>query len=105
MLRQVAHYVTLDGGSATSLPGTAVGVPVPTLAIFGSFGLNPSGSITGADNEVCPKCPHNETCTSPVSFGYMYKFFTGNDPISTDVLPDPDGHIYLAEGRSCIPKI
>ena len=97
----VAHYVALDGGSGTSLPGTAVGVPVPTLAIFGSFGLNPSGSITGADNEVCPKCPHNETCSSPVSFGYMYKFFTGHDPVSTDVLPDRDGHIYLA-GRAVL---
>jgi hypothetical protein len=97
----VAHYVALDGGSATSLPGTVVGVPVPTLAIFGTFGLNPNGSITGADNEVCPKCPHNETCTSPVSFAYMYKFFTGHDPVSTDVLPEFHGHIYLG-GRAVL---
>ena len=98
---KVAHYVALDGGSGTSLPGTAVGVPVPTLAIYGGFGFNPNGSITGAQNVVVPKAPHNETCTSPVSFAYMYKFFTGHDPESTAVLPDRDGHINLA-GRAVL---
>ncbi len=47
---KVAHYVALDGGSGASLPGG-----VPTLAIFGGFGLNPNGSITGAQNVVVPK--------------------------------------------------
>ena len=98
---KVAHYVALDGGSGASVPGTAVGVPVPTLAIFGGFGLNPNGSITGAQNVVVPKAPHNETCTSPVSFAYMYKFFTGHDPESTAVLPEPGGHIRLA-GRAVL---
>ncbi|MGB7572891.1 MAG: alpha/beta hydrolase [Thermodesulfobacteriota bacterium] len=93
---KVAHYVALDGGSGASLPGG-----VPTLAIFGGFGLNPNGSITGAQNVVVPKAPHNETCTSPVSFAYMYKFFTGHDPESTAVLPDRDGHINLA-GRAVL---
>ncbi|MGO8989255.1 MAG: alpha/beta hydrolase [bacterium] len=98
----VAHYVNLDGGTATSPPGG-----VPTLAIWGGFGLCVPlyglavCTITGADNEVCPQCPHNETCTSPVSFAYMYKFFTGHDPVSTDVLPEPSGHIYLA-GRAVL---
>ena len=98
---KVAHYVALDGGSGSSLPGTAVGVPVPTLAIYGGFGLNPNGSITGATNVVVPKAPHNETCTSPVSFAYMYKFFTGHEPESTDVLPDHGRHINLA-GRAVL---
>jgi Lipase C-terminal domain/AF_1763-like, C-terminal domain/Lipase (class 2) len=93
---KVAHYVALDGGSGASLPGG-----VPTLAIFGGFGLNPNGSITGAQNVVVPKAPHNETCTSPVSFAYMYKFFTGLDPESTAVLPDRDGHFDLA-GRAVL---
>lgn len=93
---KVAHYVALDGGSGASLPGG-----VPTLAIFGGFGLNPNGSITGAQNVVVPKAPHNETCTSPVSFAYMYKFFTGHDPESRAVLPDRDGHINLA-GRAVL---
>ena len=98
---KVAHYAALDGGSAVTLPGTAVGVPVPTLAIYGGFGFNPNGSITGATNVVVPKAPHNETCTSPVSFAYMYKFFTGHDPESTDVLPEHGRHFNLA-GRAVL---
>jgi hypothetical protein len=93
---KVAHYVNLDGGPATSLPGG-----VPTLAIWGGFGLCPTCSITGAENYVVPKQPHNETCTSPESFALMYKFFTGYDPESTDVLPEPNGHIKLA-GRAVL---
>jgi hypothetical protein len=93
---KVAHYAALDGGSATSLPGG-----VPTVAIFGGFGLNPNGTITGAENHVVPKAPHNETATSPVSFAYMYKFFTGQDPETTNVLPEPYGLIKLA-GRAVL---
>ena len=93
---KVAHYVNLDGGSADSLPGG-----VPTLAIFGGFGFNPAGSITGAQNEVVPKQLHNETCTSPESFALMYKFFTGFDPAVTDVLPERHGRIRLV-GRAVL---
>lgn len=93
---KVAHYVNLDGGNAASLPGG-----VPTLAIFGGYGFNPTGSITGAQNEVVPKQLHNETCTSPESFALMYKFFTGFDPAVTDVLPEPHGRIRLA-GRAVL---
>ncbi len=104
---KVAHYVNLDGRTASALPGTAVGVPVPTLAIYGGYGMcvpvygEANCRIAGAENEYVPRAPHNETCTSPVSFAYMYKFFTGHDAISTDVLPEPPGHIYLA-GRAVL---
>jgi hypothetical protein len=104
---KVAHYVNLDGGTASSLPGTAVGVPVPTLAMWGEYGMcvprfgQAVCVITGAENELVPRAPHNETCTSPVSFAYMYKFFTGNNPISTDVLPEFHDHIYLG-GRAVL---
>jgi hypothetical protein len=98
---KVAHYVNLDGRTATSLPGG-----VPTLAIYGGFGMcvpinGQACVITGATNVVVPKQPHNETCTSPESFAYMYKFFTGSDPKSTSVLPYRDGHIILA-GRAVL---
>jgi hypothetical protein len=96
---KVAHYVNLDGRAATSLPGG-----VPTLALWAEFRFVPGSpipTIVGAENYVIPKAPHNETCTSPVSFAYMYKFFTGHDPESTAVLPDRDGHIKLA-GRAVL---
>jgi hypothetical protein len=96
---KVAHYVNLDGAGAASLPGG-----VPTLALWAEFRFVPGSpipTIIGAENHVIPKAPHNETCTSPVSFAYMYKFFTGHDPKSTSVLPDRDGHINLA-GRAVL---
>ncbi len=99
---KVAHYVNLDGGTAASPPGG-----VPTLAMWGEYGMcvpkygQAVCVIAGAENELVPRAPHNETCTSPVSFAYMYKFFTGKDPISTDVLPENPGHIYLG-GRAVL---
>jgi hypothetical protein len=91
---KVAHYVNLDGFPAAALPGG-----VPTLALWSQFGLFPTGTIVGAENHILPKQSHNEAATSPQSFAYMYKFFTGKDPISTSVLPDRDGRIDLA-GRA-----
>jgi hypothetical protein len=91
---KVAHYVNLDGFPAAALPGG-----VPTLALWSQFGLFPTGTIVGAENHVLPNQSHNEAATSPESFAYMFKFFTGQDPISTSVLPDRDGRINLA-GRA-----
>jgi len=96
---KVAHYVNLDGGGAAGLPGG-----VPTLALWAEFRFVPGSpipTIVGAENHVLAKHGHNETATSPQSFAFMYKFFTGHDPESTAVLPDRDGHINLA-GRAVL---
>jgi hypothetical protein len=89
---KVAHYVNLDGFPADALPGD-----VPTLALWSEFGMFPSGEIVGAENHVLPKHSHNEAATSPLSCGYIFKFFTGQDPQSTSVLRS--GSIKLA-GRA-----
>lgn len=78
---QVAHYVNIDGETATSLPGG-----VPTLALWASK----SGSgrtITGATNVTIPDATHVQSATSPVSFAYMFKFFTGRWPRTTNIVP------------------
>ena len=96
---KVAHYVNLDGQGATSLPGG-----VPTLAIWAEIRFIPGSpipTIVGAENYFAYDQAHNETCTSPESFALMYEFFTGRDPISTAVLPEPSGHIKLA-GRAVL---
>ncbi len=96
---KVAHYVNLDGGGALSLPGG-----VPTLALWAEFRFVPGSTIPtigGAENYVLAKHGHNETATSPEAFAFMFKFFTGQDPISTSVLPDRDGRINLA-GRAVL---
>ena len=104
---KVAHYVNIDGDTADALPGTAVGVPVPTLALWAGRGTpSPNGlntgprEIVGATNVIIPDQTHVQTATSPESFVEMYKFFAGFEPRSRYVLPEP-GSIELA-GRAVL---
>jgi hypothetical protein len=104
---KLAHYVNIDGQQADALPGTSVGVPVPTLALWAGRGSpSPSGLVTGpreivgATNVVIPDQTHVQTATSPESFVEMYKFFTGVEPRTRYVLPEP-GSIELA-GRAVL---
>ena len=86
----VAHYVNIDGGTADEPPGG-----VDTLAIWAEL-TAPGREITGAWNETIPHTTHTEVATCAESFFYMYKFFTGNDPKTTDILPQPFGSIRIA---------
>jgi hypothetical protein len=83
--RNVAHYVNIDGRTASSPPGG-----VSTLALWGSKGpLSPPGrSIGGATNVTIPDSTHVQAATSAVSFGEMYKFFTGAPPATTDIVAE-----------------
>jgi len=95
---KVAKYVNIDGGTASALPGG-----VPTLAIWaelaGSGAVNPPRTIVGATNVLLPGQFHVQSATSPEAFAAMYKFFTGNDPATTDIIPEPPDEVELA-GRA-----
>jgi pimeloyl-ACP methyl ester carboxylesterase len=80
----VAHYVNIDGQTANAPPGG-----VPTLALWATKGpLSPPGrSITGAENVSIPDSTHVQCATSPLSFWWMYDFFTGSPPGTTDIVP------------------
>ncbi|MFG2001132.1 alpha/beta fold hydrolase [Spirillospora sp. NPDC048911] len=91
--QNVAHYVNIDGGAATALPGG-----VPTMAIWGEGGQ--SRTITGATNVYQINESHVETTSSVATFKAVYKFFTGEDPRTTDVVPE-SGQIKLA-GRAVL---
>jgi pimeloyl-ACP methyl ester carboxylesterase len=95
---KVAHYVNIDGRTATELPGTVVGVPVPTLALWAGRGAA-GREIVGATNVTIPNVTHVQCATSADSFGYMYKFFTGADPATKDIVPVPPGQVMLS-GRA-----
>jgi pimeloyl-ACP methyl ester carboxylesterase len=97
---KVAHYVNIDGRTATALPGTIVGVPVPTLALWAGRGT-PGREIVGATNVTIPDQTHVQCATSPESFVEMYKFFTGFPPLTSDVVPQLFGSIELA-GRALL---
>jgi hypothetical protein len=91
---KVAHYVNLDGATATSQPGG-----VPTLAIWGEG--DPKRTITGATNVSFPNQSHTQTVTSPESFAAQYAFFTGHRPRTTAVVPQPPGRVLLS-GRAVL---
>ncbi|GLZ12995.1 lipase [Actinomadura sp. NBRC 104425] len=89
----VAHYVNIDGATASAPPGG-----VPTLAIWGEG--NGSRSITGATNVYQLDESHVQTASSAATFRAVYRFFTGSDPQTTDVVPQA-GTIRLA-GRAVL---
>jgi pimeloyl-ACP methyl ester carboxylesterase len=86
---KVAHYVNLDGSTATSLPGG-----VPTLAIWGRGST--TRQIVGATNVYFVDHTHTDVVTWAGSFVEMYKFFTGQDPVTTDIVPEPPDQVRLA---------
>ena len=96
---KVAHYVNIDGRTATALPGTVVGVPVPTLALWAGRGA-PGRAIVGATNVVVPNQTHVQSATSAESFVEMYKFFTGVLAATSRFMPDLTAKSALPEGRS-----
>jgi hypothetical protein len=78
---RVAHYVNLDGRTATALPGG-----VPTLAIWGEG--DPARTVTGATNVSFPDQSHTQTVSSVPTFQAFYEFFHGRSPRTTDVVPE-----------------
>ncbi len=86
----IAHYVNIDGRTAPAPPGG-----VPTLAIWAGYGL-PGREIVGATNVTIPGQTHVQVATSAQSFVEMYRFFTGNEPMISDIIPDPPDEVRLA---------
>lgn len=92
---RVAHYVNIDG-----IAGPPPAGGVPTLAIWAGTGV-PGREITGATNVTIPNQTHVQSATSAESFVEMYKFFTGRDPVTRDIVPEPPAQVKLA-GRAVI---
>ena len=92
---KVAHYVNIDGRTALTPPGG-----VPTLALWADkTNTGPVREIVGALNVTLSKTSHIQAATGSESFYYMYKFFTGQDPRTMEILPERLGKIKLA-GRA-----
>lgn len=90
----VAHYVNLDGRTATAPPGG-----VPTLAVWAEGA--PTRTIVGATNVYFPDQSHTQVVTSPETFTEVYRFFTGRAPRTTEILPQPPGHLTVS-GRAVL---
>jgi hypothetical protein len=80
----VAHYVNIDGGTASAPPGG-----VPTLALWAGAVNRPTPpQIVGATNVTLPDQEHVEVASSEESFLEMYKFLRGKEPLTTKILPE-----------------
>jgi hypothetical protein len=96
---KIAHYVNIDGLTSTELPGG-----VPTLALWA--GRRPpefleAGEIVGATNVTLPNVTHVECATCAEAFVEMFKFLTGQAPVTDKIVTEPSGNIELA-GRAVI---
>ncbi|MFF5083542.1 alpha/beta hydrolase [Actinoplanes sp. NPDC000266] len=83
---RVAHYVNLDGRTATAPPGG-----VDTLAIWGEG--DQSRQIAGAANLYLPDQSHTQTVSSAESFRAVFRFFRGRDPRTTVIVPALVAHV------------
>jgi hypothetical protein len=90
----VAHYVNLDGRTATAPPGG-----VPTLAVWGEGPT--TREITGAQNVYFSDQSHTQVVTSTETFVEIYEFFRGQPPATTRITAQPAGHISLS-GRAVL---
>jgi pimeloyl-ACP methyl ester carboxylesterase len=90
----VAHYVNLDGATADAPPGG-----VPTLAVWGRG--DPARRIAGASNLYFTRQTHTEVVTSVDTFEQVYTFFTGEEPATTEVVPEEGDRLTLS-GRAVI---
>jgi pimeloyl-ACP methyl ester carboxylesterase len=90
---KIAHYVGVDGGSIPTC-----GVGDPDLDCLGIF-RGSTGNVGGNNVYFNGTQSHVEAATSPESFAAQYRFFTGQDPKTTMILPEPPGQVEVA-GRA-----
>lgn len=80
---KIAHYVNIDGRSASAPPGG-----VPTLALWAGAVNRPTPpQIVGATNVTIPNQEHVEVATSKEAFVEMFRFLTGEEPASPTIVP------------------
>jgi pimeloyl-ACP methyl ester carboxylesterase len=92
----VAHYVNIDGRTAAAPPGG-----VDTLAVWGEG--DQTRQIIGAQNYYAPAQSHVQVATSAETFAEIYRFFTGHEPKTTDVVPQR-GRIQLSGEANVFPQ-
>jgi hypothetical protein len=89
---KVSKYVGIDGASNANC-----GIASATLSCMGIFQEGSSGNV-GGNNVYLPQ-GHVEVVTSEESFAHQYEFFTGHEPSTTLVLPEPPGQVQIS-GRA-----
>ncbi|MCM3767715.1 alpha/beta fold hydrolase [Neobacillus niacini] len=96
--KKVAHYVNIDGVAGKALPGG-----VPTLAIWAELGT-PGRTFVGAENVTLAGQSHVQAATSPEAFAHIFKFFTGKEPKTTQIVAEPRGQVRLSGKALIFPQ-
>jgi pimeloyl-ACP methyl ester carboxylesterase len=93
---KIAKYVGIDGSS-----NPTCGVTDPNLDCMGVWqGTNTTGNVGGNNVRISPQT-HVQVATSAESFAAQYAFFTGAEPETTLVLPEPPGQVEIS-GRAVL---
>ena len=93
---KIAKYIGIDGSS-----NATCGVTDPNLDCMGIWqGTNTTGNVGGNNVRLSPQT-HVQTATSAESFAAQYAFFTGSEPETTLVLPEPPGQVEIS-GRAVL---
>lgn len=88
--RNVANYVNIDGRQSDDQPGG-----VRTLALWAEIPIRTNDRQRtkriggGAENVYLPDQTHVQAATSEEAFAAMYRFFTGEVPKTTKIVPTP----------------
>jgi pimeloyl-ACP methyl ester carboxylesterase len=91
---KIAKYIGIDGSSNANC-----GVTDPNLDCMGIWqGTNTTGNVGGNNVRLSPQT-HVQVATSAESFAAQYRFFTGHDPETRLVLPEPPGQVQIS-GRA-----
>ncbi len=90
---KIAHYVGVDGRSIPTC-----GVDDPNLDCMGIF-RGSVGDVGGNNVYLNDTQTHVQAATSPESFAAQFRFFTGAEPRTTLILPEPPGQVEVA-GRA-----
>jgi pimeloyl-ACP methyl ester carboxylesterase len=96
----VRHYVGVDGASNTTCRDVWEPDPNENIACMGIWAQPQGTRAVGSTNHSFEgQQTHVESATSAESFAFQYEFFTGEEPETTLILPEPPGEVQIS-GRA-----
>lgn len=97
---RVAKYIGIDGTSNTTCPGGVDENGEPNVPCMGIWGRGPLTRMVGPDHNIyLSEQGHTQSVGSAQSFRAQYRFFTGHEPTTTLIVPEPPGQVEIA-GRA-----
>jgi pimeloyl-ACP methyl ester carboxylesterase len=93
----VSHYVGVDGSSNTTCRDVWEPDPAEDIACMGIWAQPQGTRAVGSTNHSFEgQQTHVEAATSAESFAFQYEFFTGGQPKTTRILPEPPGQVTIS---------